>query len=59
MKTTPPHTPRYCPPVKSALTLFVARLFANDAHGAIAPDDFTVPTNLLDRSPYFHFSTPD
>src|SRR4029450_8584843 len=36
------------------LALLVARVRANHAHDAIAPDDLAVAANLLDRSQYFH-----
>jgi hypothetical protein len=33
---------------ESALTLFVARVFANDAHDVLALDDFAILTQAFD-----------
>jgi hypothetical protein len=45
--------------VRLSLPLFMTRFFADDAHGAVAPDYLAVSADSLNRSAYFHFSTPD
>jgi hypothetical protein len=36
------------------LTLLVARIGTDHAHNTVAPDDFAVAANFLDRSRNFH-----
>ena len=37
------------------LALLMARVFANDAHGALAADDLALVTNLFDARADFHW----
>jgi hypothetical protein len=39
----------------SALTLFVARILADDAHHAFTADYLAIAADPLDRRQYFHF----
>jgi len=43
---------------RSALALLVATIFADDPHHTLAPYDLAVTTDTLDRSAYFHVSSP-
>jgi hypothetical protein len=42
----------------SALALLVATILADDTHHTLAPYDLAVTTDTLDRSAYFHVSSP-
>jgi hypothetical protein len=43
---------------RSALALLVAAILADDPHHTLAPYDLAVTTDTLDRSAYFHVSSP-
>jgi hypothetical protein len=42
----------------SSLTLFVTSIFTDDPYNTLAPDDFAVTADTLDRSTHFHLISP-